>query len=250
MCAADAVCLKRQIQLRSHLLRLIETNLKSSIHSTSIGQLEALRESVWVDGTWLRSILACPLEICEDLVSPKSQICVHGKGIHPRNAYSGKLIPKKFFDELMRTTRCIYNIQEVDIGISSKKYFFFPSEINCQLCSHAYVSSLKDKISFVKRLQSIYQYLDIRNEVSINEGCNQYIYAVSKSFISIFRKTIGNILKTLQKIDPMAEGLNSFCDISFTSLHTTEIDKTVNSSILCKSVQVMLACYRRIFLIL
>jgi hypothetical protein len=233
MFTSDAMCLQRQIELKHHLLRLVKKSLKSSVHFTSINHKEALRECVWVDGVWLRSMLACPLDICGDLLNPKNHICAHGKGIDPKTASSGKIIPRKFFDELMATMRYIHHIQEDDVCVS-KNHCLLLSEINCQLCSDEYVSALRAKISYIQRLQTMFQCLDTRNDVSTHEGCSQYVYAVSKTFISTFRKCIGKLLKAVEKIDPMARGLHSLPDVSLASLQITEVDNTVNSSILCK----------------
>ena len=42
------------------------------------------------------------------------------------------------------------------------------------------------------------------------------------------------LLKAVEKIDPIARGLDSLPDVSLASLQITEVDNTVNSAILCK----------------
>ena len=201
------------------------------------------KESVWVDGAGLRSMFQCLPQMGEDLVHlllRKDLTCQHKTGVEPRVARCGKLVPRVFYEELLG----LIEIEQLFLGSCSPASSFndcfqFPN-VACNQCAESYKLDLQRKLELVTSLQGLFHKLDPNIEGKPAEAdSSDYVYAVSKRFVTKFRKAIVALFKKLATFDATPGGLDDLEDLQVwnSSILGDEIDITVNSAIVCKLIQ-------------
>ena len=201
---------------------------------------KVLKESVWVDGAGLRSIFKCLPQMDEDLlhlILRKDLICHHKIGLQPRIARCGKLVPRQFYEELIELIETEQHFSGSTSPASSSKDCFISSHVACDQCAEPYKLELQTKLELLKSFRIMYHELDPSSEGTQAESdSSDYVYAVSKRFITKFRKTIAALLKKLETFDATPGGLDDLEDWQVWNASTSldDIDTTVNSAIVCK----------------
>jgi hypothetical protein len=201
---------------------------------------KVLKESVWVDGAGLRSMFKCLPQVGEDLlhlILRKDLICHHKTGLQPRIARCGKLVPRQFYNELVELIETEQHFSGSTSPASSSKDCFTSSHLACDQCAELYKLELQTKLKLLRSFRVMFQELDPNSEGAYPEpDSSDYVYAVSKRFITKFRKTIAALLKKLETVDATPGGLDGLEDWLGWNVSTSldDIDAMVNSAIVCK----------------
>ena len=219
-------------------------------------QDEACNDSVWVDGAGLRTIFSCDAPRDDnDLmhsVSRKDLICGHYGGLDPRIARCGKVVSVQFFEELIELLRTEQGCPVLPLANRSRDCFAL-SNIACRTCSESYRASLRNNLELVLSLRVVFQELDPKNEGTPDETENDdYVYAVSKRFVTTFRKSVAGLFKRLVSFDETSYGVDSIKDpLKWDKAISDDgVDVTVNSAIMCKSYGRMFVAKNHSFLTL
>ncbi len=235
-------------------------------------------EKVWVEGGMLRRFFSCTDTMddifensaCGPILKHKHLLCTHQQGLHPRIARRGKLLSKSQFiayTELLQTECEMYmenkgienshicTADVCDLIISTEKNLY------CEVCATEYRDQLKKKVDTYDLVTKLYDSLDPINE-DLDRTCNENLFAVSKSFITNFRKFAVKKMKLAmdmmgcsasQNLTAPVEGIDHFdindilpcgsspdihteVEIVSTSNEKDAIDPLVNSKITCKCV--------------
>jgi hypothetical protein len=202
-------------------------------------QADVSNDSVWVDGVGLRSIFACATkQDGHDLVNSilrKDLICEHRVGLKPRIARCGKVVPIKFFEELIELLRAEQRCSGAPSADWSRGGFALAT-ISCARCSESYRAALLNKLEFVRSLRVVLQELDPKHEGTDGKPDNgEYVYAVSTRFVTKFRKSVAGLMKRLASFDKIPFGVECLETFDWDrAMSGDDIDLTVNSAIVCK----------------
>lgn len=169
---------------------------------------------VWIETSFLRQVLSCKelltaqLEHPAILVSHHDLLCSHDPpALHPRIARGGKLIPKDVYDSLM-----IILHEEIHdtVGTNIPNRIVHDPPISlqnnlvCEHCIEAYRSELDGKVSFAIAVKNLFDDLDpkemkysryLQPGETIEKGGDQYVYLVSRKFITWFRNKTLRFMK-------------------------------------------------------
>jgi hypothetical protein len=177
---------------------------------------------VWVDGAPLRTFLCCSEELDHHLsdsgplLRHKHLLCSHG-GLHPRIARRGKLLPRPIYNAyvlilqgeraLLRQGLCE---TDADMEETNDCLVTRDSHLHCQECSKSYQDELSKKLDLVKDLKFLYEELDPKADDLSSEyeeddipasPEDEYAYAISRGFITKFRRAVVGMMKTLHNLD-------------------------------------------------
>lgn len=245
MCRSDAEIADRRRRRKRGLLTLLKRSFLSDstcVRFDMAVQAEIWKESVWVDGGGLRSIFSCAAkQDVDDLVHSllrKDLICEHHVGLEPRIARCGKVVPIQFLDELIELLRTEQRCASAPSADWSRGGFVL-NNISCDRCSVSYRATLLKKLEFVRSLRFVFQELDPKNEGVQGASDNgNYVYAVSKRWVTKFRKSVTGLLKRLTSSDEIPFGVESLKHYDWDhAMSDDDIDMTVNSAIVCKLPQ-------------
>jgi hypothetical protein len=181
-----------------------------------------LYNQVWIETAFLRQVLSCKELLTAQLCNPATLsrdelLCSHElAALHPRIARGGKLIPKDAYDSLMIILH--EEIQDTTGADIPNRIVHDPpitleSSLVCEHCMHAYRSELDGKASFAIAVKNLYDELDpkeikysryIQPGETIEESGDQYVYLVSRKFITWFRNKMQRFMKQANgaKIEP------------------------------------------------
>jgi hypothetical protein len=177
---------------------------------------------VWVDGAPLRTFLCCSEELDQHLsdsgplLRHKHLLCPHGC-LHPRMARRGKLLPRPIYDAyvfILQGERALLRqgLGETDADMVEANDCLVTREshLHCQECSKSYRYELSKKLDLVKDLKFLYEELDPKaddfsSEYEVGDlplsPEDEYAYAISKGFITKFRKAVVGMMKSLHNLD-------------------------------------------------
>jgi hypothetical protein len=202
---------KRRELLCAHVLPAL-----TSIDKTNPNDL------VWVDASFLRQFISCKdlfVAQIEHKAIPfqRDILCTHeNPALHPRIARRGKLLPKQAYDALMdiidneiqdSVGTGILNPIKGDLLISPLR------NLVCKCCVQEYRSELVEKLSFVRSVKYLFDKFDPKEmnhsryiqpgDESMEKG-DQFVYIVSRKFITWFRNKTMRLMKqaTMSKADP------------------------------------------------
>jgi hypothetical protein len=202
MCRNDAEIAGRGRRRKRGLLTLLRRSFLAASPYVRFGmevQADVSNDSVWVDGVGLRSIFACATkQDGHDLVNSilrKDLICEHRVGLKPRIARCGKVVPIKFFEELIELLRAEQRCSGAPSADWSRGGFALAT-ISCARCSESYRAALLNKLEFVRSLRVVLQELDPKHEGTDGKPDNgEYVYAVSTRFVTKFRKSVAGFIR-------------------------------------------------------
>jgi len=234
---------------------------------------------VWVPGDFLRRFFSCtdPFEVefetlrcdvVEDLIKSSDQLCQHSqKGLHPRVARKGKLLPRVMYETIMGSLfeekatllpNEIYDDAEHGFVVT-------PSEnIYCHECVDEFQLDIRPKLDLLEDYVFLYDELDTKSEdapIQLEAGTvfaceeDKFVYIVARKFCSALRDHVKQIMKKVAPADAesisidekllphyenIAEGLETIEmeDIKVKESSTDKdehVDKQVNNAITCKS---------------
>ena len=203
-------------------------------------------EQVWVEGSVLRHYLSCSDEMddiifgldskSEYILSNKKWLCLHGEGLHPRIARTGKLLPRAAYDALISLMSAEmeyirlsmssddqHHKNQTDIMITTN------NKLYCSNCVEAYRKSLQEKVTAIQTMLSLYDALndgsaDINlNEISDENG-HQQCFAISRNFITSFKKYIQHKFKEVSgMIGQQGNKVNLSCISSSVGIDTLDL---------------------------
>ena len=180
---------------------------------------------IWVNSDPLRKFLSCGIELDRHLhghgplLRHKHLLCEHD-GLHPRVARRGKLLPRPMYDayvSLLEGERNLLRKQrgsppgvpddEANSDQTNDCVITPDTHLFCKECSRSYRSELAHKLEFIKCLKMVFEDLDTKMEDCSLEydedeeplSCPEdgFAYAISKQFVTKFRKEVTATLKTL-----------------------------------------------------
>ena len=213
--------------------REIETRLFDAF-SQSDG-LDDTSAPVWVDGSILLRFFSC-LDGMENLFKTypllhhRQVLCSHdGGGLHPRVAKVGKVLPRNIYDiivSLLReeqrqfhsengTISSYANLEKAESGISD--FVITPSShLFCQECVESYRSELANKERSLSLVLKLYDALDSKmNDLETKSlPLGQDIYAISRHFVTTFKKHAERAMKETMSPQVICEGID-LLDLSF-----------------------------------
>ena len=238
MCRNDAKVTERKNRRKRGLLTLLKRHFHSDSSLVRFGSAtpDFAKDSVWVDGAGLRYIFSCTSKSGDDLLhmlARQDLQCVHCVGLEPTVARCGKIIPTPMIIEL-------YEMLRIEMGspvfslVKSSKDFFSAINIECGQCCDTFRLRLRETLHWIRSLRLTLQSLDLNHEDIVGELENDdYIYAVSKRFISAFRKSASDFLKKLASIESLSASVECV-EEKFASQANIDVDVKVNSAIACK----------------
>jgi hypothetical protein len=179
---------------------------------------------VWVETSFLRQFLSCKdllsAQLKHKIQSHRDLLCSHeNPALHPRIARRGKLLPKDAYNSLMDIIQGeihdtidsdIPNPSMHDLPISS------PCNLLCEYCMQEYRSELVRKVSFASSVKYLYDELDpkeLKHSRDLQPGDkiigenDQYVYIVSRKFVTWFRNKAMRFMKQAinTKEEPMLQ---------------------------------------------
>jgi hypothetical protein len=243
MCRNDAKLKEQGLRRKRGLMTLLYRSFRSKASCVDFGPgtMEYVSKvSVWVDGAGLRVMFKCLPQIGEDLVHlvlRKDLICCHKIGLEPRIARRGKLVPRQFYEELVRLIEIEQHFSGSSSPGSSSDDCFAFANVACRQCAESYKFELQTKLELFKSFRGLFHDLDPSGEGTPAEAArSDYVYAISKRFVTKFRKAIAALFKKLETFEATPGGLDDLEDLQVWNASTVgyEIDKTVNSAIVCK----------------
>jgi hypothetical protein len=198
---------------------------------------------VWVDGKVLIRFFSCQDGMYDLLekalpLQHRELLCSHdGGGLHPRVAKGGKLLPRNVYDKIIasRVREEQRQICAVDVAESSSTHENRDDDVSdcvispsshlfCQQCVEAYGLELAKKEQLLSLVLDLY---DVFKEkyFGLSRGSlpvGRVHYAVSKKFVTAFRKEVDNAMEGLTGIDSLDLSFlpcftGSTCKYSFTS---------------------------------
>ena len=165
---------------------------------------------VWVETSFLRQFLSCKelldtQPICEAIPPDREYLCSHtNPALHPRIARRGKLLPNDAFDALL----IIVNDEIHDTAGAHRTMHDLPifplKDIVCKDCTREYRAQLVEKFSFTCAVKSLCDELDpkvlkcsryLQAGESIKDASDQYVYIVSRKFVTWFRNKTMRFMK-------------------------------------------------------
>jgi hypothetical protein len=234
-----------------HRRREIEGRLFDALRKNP--NAKSARPPVWVHGKVLLQYLSCS-DGMDDVLSrrPLLQhrplVCSHGKGgLHPRVARSGKLLPRHIYDTIVsllsdEKDQLVSNINgkvanspskqgkrqsagEQDYNDGTADLIIAPdSSLFCMECVETYRKELAAKeraLSLILNLHADFE--DKRNDLdpkALPEG--QDIFAVSRHFVTVFKKHAEKVMKEASSPRVVCEGID-LLDLSFLPSFQTEV---------------------------
>ena len=231
---------------------------------------------VWVPGDFLRRFFSCidPFEdelahdVVEDVIKLSDHLCQHGqKGMHPRVARRGKLLPRVMYETIMGSLfeERVTLLPDEAENDHQDGFVVTPSEnMYCQECVDAFHLDVRPKLDLLEDYIFLYEELDTKSEdapIQYETGTvftceeDKYVYLVARKFCSALRDHIKEIMKKVapadaesitidEKLSPhyenIAEGLETIemKDLEIKESSTDKdgnVDKQVNNVITCRS---------------
>ena len=224
--------------------REIEKQLFDALLKNS--NTKSARPPVWVDGKVLLQYLSC-LDGMDDvlkrhpLLQHRDLICSHHNGgLHPRVARSGKLLPRHIYDTVVsllsaekdqlalkvsgdeakpsakRGKRRSGGGRDKSDGETADLIIAPDSSLFCSECVETYRKELAAKERALSLVLSLHEDFDgKRNDLdpkSLPEG--QDIFAVSRHFVTVFKKHAERAMKEASSPQVVCEGID-LLDLSF-----------------------------------
>ena len=225
----------------------IETRLFESLVSSTLDYSQ--QPQIWVDRSLLVRFLSCA-DGMEDvlqrqpLLQNKEFMCVHGgKGLHPRVAKRGKVLPRSVYDVLTsvlldergKRLRSGFgqSFQESKLAHVCDRLVTVDSSLFCQDCVTSYKKELKGKEKSLTHVLHLYDSLDSTIDKKGNSTIGEVMYAVSRNFITSFRKAAEKLMKDASSPGVLNEGIDQL-NLSF--LPEYYHDVTASSSTEAKSL--------------
>lgn len=225
-------------------------------------QSQKKNERYWVGGEMLRDLVNLVnlddklLQKEKPILTHKEFICSHGLGVHPMDAHKGKYVDEETFEaylSILKAEKLIIGqfanpqINHVsplcDIVITGKN-------LRCVSCEKDYRRDIQEKREKMALLIQLYTDLDPTNEVMNAEDDKEEMFAISRSFISSFRRFFMKLSKEItglgtksgnnQQVDGAGLGaLEMSKMLPWLSQDTGGefIDPTVNGKISCKLIR-------------
>eukprot|EP00977_Amphora_coffeiformis_P027969 scaffold34674_cov171-Amphora_coffeaeformis.AAC.10 len=232
---------------------------------------------VWVPGDFLRRFFSCtdPFEVefetlgcdvVEDLIKSSENLCHHSqKGLHPRVARKGKLLPRVMYETILGSLfeeKAAILPDEMNDD-DPHGFVVTPSEnIFCQECVDEFHLDIRPKLDLLEDYVFLYEELDTKSEdapIQYEAGTvfvceeDKYVYLVARKFCSALRDHIKQIMKKvapadaesipidenlLPQYETIAEGLETIemkdIEVEESSTDKDEnVDKQVNNAITC-----------------
>ncbi len=227
-------------------------------------QSQKKNERFWVDGKMFRRFISCEdtlddklLQKEKPILTHKEFICSHGLGVHPMDAHKGKYLDEEIFEAYLSILKAEKLIIDqcanpqinclsplCDIVITGKN-------LRCVSCEKDYKRDIREKTEKMVRLIQLYTDLDPTNEVMNVEDDKEEMFAISRSFISSFRRFFMKLSKEItglgtktvnnQQVDGAGLGaleMNKMLPWLFQGqdIGNEFIDPTVNGKITCKLI--------------
>lgn len=250
MCLNDGKVSERSKRRKRGLNALLTSKfrLSSYVEYGTDKQAECLGDSVWVDGALLRSVFACepdpPEELLRGLTRQDTMICKHSIGICPRRARGGKILPKDVYISLLQLLRTERSFLDPIYADSqhlecAPQEAVTPADLYCDRCANEYKISVQKKLDKVRSLQVLCNDLDPKKERdSDNQDEDEFIYALSKKFVTALRKSVKSLFKKLESFDTSCAGLDTLDELDSFPNGPHEVDVLVNSTIVCKFLEI------------
>ena len=175
-------------------------------------------EKVWVEGSVLRRYLSCSDEMddifgfdskIKYILANKKWLCIHGEGLHPRIARTGKLLHRAAYDALI-SLMCAENeymsrsMSSDDKHLKNKTDILMTTKtkLYCSNCVEGYRNSLQEKVTALQTMLSLYDALnngsaDINLNECSDENSRQRCFAISRNFVTSFKKYLQHKFKEL-----------------------------------------------------
>lgn len=214
--------------------RAIETMLFDALSNIDCSKETSTSAPVWVDGNVLIRFFSC-LDGMDDtlqnrpLLQHRELLCNHGSGgLHPRVAKGGKLLPRNVYKIIVSLLRdeqiqfCSGNGTEKsstrenrdddvsDCVISPSSHLF------CHECVETYRCELAEKEKSLSLVLKLHDAFDSK----INDfepkflPERQDVYAISKHFVTTFKKQAERVMKESTSPQVVCEGID-LLDLSF-----------------------------------
>ena len=235
---------RRRREIEGQLFDVLRKNSKAK--STS--------PPVWVNGKVLLPFLSCldGMDVVlqqKPLLQNRDLVCSHGKGgLHPRVARSGKLLPRYIYDII---ESLLHDEKEQIIASSSNEeakgtakrgkqrsgggqqnkivdttdLAISPdSSLFCPECVESYRLELAAKERALSLVLSLHEDLDGKcndfDPKALPEGQN--IFAVSRNFVTVFKKHAERVMKEASSPQVVCEGID-LLDLSFLPTFQSEV---------------------------
>jgi hypothetical protein len=228
---------------------------------------------VWVPGSFLRRFFSCrdtfedelTGDIVEDVIKTSDSLCAFGeKGLHPRVARRGKLLPRVMYETILSILReeqkSLLDGTETQADQVEDGFVISPSEgMFCQESVNEYLAKLRPRVFLLDDYLYLFDNLLIsttNESLQYEAGAtakdskpDDYVYLVSKKFCTALREHIKKIMKQVahcdsesfavdEKLMPdlenIAEGIDVFelRDLEPTNA-SSNIDIFVNQNLTC-----------------
>ncbi|GAX26790.1 ubiquitin carboxyl-terminal hydrolase 48 [Fistulifera solaris] len=137
--------------------------------------------AVWVDtDTWELFVKCQPHALIYEM-------CLHGRGLSPRDARQGKLIPPSVFEVYCQLTNQHFDKSTL---ITPKCNMF------CDECTADYRKSLASKVKVVETARRILHAVQ-GNDPEATDGDDLYTFVVSRKFITSFKGDMSKLAKAV-----------------------------------------------------
>lgn len=276
MCLDDAQIFDRLARRRLGIRNYFLPNARSLVNSNSIHD-----RLIWVPGRLLHTYLECRpdvefdclLESSDPIIQNNDLRCVHGNGLPPRVARTGKLLPLHMYDALVGLLRGerallrgeLYSNSLEDVDIEDH---MIGSDLNmiCEECSTLHRDELSKKLRKIRLAKALFDALDPKiSDLKLHYGEDEapksdedrFAFVISKAAVTKFRKQITLMLKSLSNIGAggeLASKISSGASTLSEGLGALEISswdseggkmssdfRNFNDTITCKSL--LLALY-------
>lgn len=213
--------------------REIESRLFDALSETN--GMDKTSAPVWVEGSVLLRFFSC-LDGMENmfkkhpLLHYRKLLCSHGNGgLHPRVAKGGKMLPRNVYDiivSLLREEQTQFRSENgtqdsaasrenPECGISD--CIIAPSShLFCHECVESYRGELANRERSLSLVLKLYDALDGKTvdfeTKSLPVG--QDIYAISRHFVTTFKKLAERVMKETMSPQVICEGID-LLDLSF-----------------------------------
>ena len=225
---------RRKQEIERLLFTALSCNTSSSTGSSQGSKKSNSSEPVWVSGNILFQFLSCldgmdSLFRSRPMLQNRELLCEHGSGgLHPRVARSGKLLPRKIYDAMVTLLRDeqSYFSDGTEAGKKGKKGLDTDAINDCVIspCSNLFciecVQTYREHLAEKERSLALVLKLYDAFENKINDFDpktfpeEQEIYAVSKNFITVFKKHADKTMKEALNPKVVCEGIDSL-DLSY-----------------------------------
>jgi len=256
----------KRLQERSNLIcrRLLFRDKALMGHASDFSS----GQSVWLDSSMLRCFFSCDDSLDEyfrkarvaSILNNNSYLCKHSNGLNPYVACRGKLVSFEMYKAVKEIIEAEYEsfLRDESDGdethvVNCTKKLKTPlqefvitkdSNIQCKRCGLSCQSEMRGKLKFLEGIVSMYDAL--AEEQSDNEIVPDLRYAISRNFVTSFRKYVENKIKNLTgKGKGKNEGFpHEIDDLDLDDLRSKDvakrpfedgpIDILVNSKITCE----------------